>query len=59
MIVLAITIKGYGNHNGSHDDDNYNGTVAIVVHNIIAQNESQNQINNEEVQQFLAQLLSY
>ena len=33
--------------------------AADELFNIIAQNESSNQINNEEVQQFLAQLLSY
>ena len=33
--------------------------AADELFNIIAQNESLNQINNEEVQQFLAQLLSY
>ena len=33
--------------------------AAGELFNIIAQNESLNQINNEEVQQFLAQLLSY
>ena len=33
--------------------------AADELFNIIAQNESPNQINDEEVQQFLAQLLSY
>tara|TARA_Y100001936_G_scaffold17934_1_gene15117 strand:- start:17 stop:646 length:630 start_codon:yes stop_codon:yes gene_type:complete len=39
-------------------NDSFN-KAANELFNIIAQNESQNQINNEEVQQFLAQLLSY
>jgi|TARA_B000000441_G_C21726941_1_gene343253 guanylate kinase len=39
-------------------NDSFN-KAADELFNIIAQNESSNQINNEEVQQFLAQLLSY
>ena len=39
-------------------NDSFN-KAADELFNIIAQNESQNQINKEEVQQFLAQLLSY
>ena len=39
-------------------NDSFN-KAADELFNIIAQNESLNQINNEEVQQFLAQLLSY
>ena len=39
-------------------NDSFN-KAADELFNIIAQNESLNEINNEEVQQFLAQLLSY
>ena len=39
-------------------NDSFN-KAADELFNIIAQNESSSQINNEEVQQFLAQLLSY
>ena len=39
-------------------NDSFN-KAADELFNIIAQNESSNPINNEEVQQFLAQLLSY
>ena len=39
-------------------NDSFN-KAADELFNIIAQNEPSNQINNEEVQQFLAQLLSY
>tara|TARA_B100000214_G_scaffold38510_1_gene24188 strand:- start:15 stop:644 length:630 start_codon:yes stop_codon:yes gene_type:complete len=39
-------------------NDSFN-KAADELFNIIAQNEPSNQINNEEMQQFLAQLLSY